>query len=94
MALRKLYYVTCDVCGKPACATDDVQYEAAAARRFAKRRKWTREAGCDICPDCRAKGWRAAEHWGDGDVHRLRRTAVHAVNHECGCTPCRAAVAR
>ena len=90
MALQKLYYVSCDACGRPAGSERDVSERSDGARQIAKRKKWAREAGCDICPACRAAGWRAAEVWPDGVVVRLvtRRLHCHTLCYEIRCPRC------
>lgn len=73
MALVKTYTLVCDVCGRRGADSWEDAAESARQRKAASAHGWVREAGCDICPGCRAKGWAANTAWPDGNPHRLRK---------------------
>ena len=73
MAIARLYFRRCDVCGRP--SSGEAWETAREATDQARCLGWAYQAGCDICPACRRAGWTAKARWDDGYTRKLRRIA-------------------
>jgi hypothetical protein len=57
MVIRRMFYVACDICGRPAGGSDDMAYDAHAALKNARHLDFRRvkRGGrmVDLCRGCR-----------------------------------------
>lgn len=72
--MRRLYYVTCDVCGSPAGDSDDLADRVQEARRVAESLGWWMASkhpdhAMDLCPSCTSQSNLVVHAPAEGDPH-------------------------